>query len=88
MIRETIIVHLLPVLLRQEIAERCFELLRQGYSLYQVLQNYPELHVYYEKDMEELEELSKELLSQEGQELLDEALVLVSRGILERQYRK
>lgn len=88
MIRETIIVHLLPVLLGQEVAEKCFELLRQGYSLYQVLQNYPDLHVYYEKDLEELRLLSEELLSQEGQDLLEEALVLVSRGILERQYRQ
>ena len=88
MIRETIIVHLLPVLLGQEVAERCFELLRQGYSLNQVLQNYPDLHVYYEKDMEELQSLSKELLSQEGQDLLEEALILVSRGVLERQYRQ
>ena len=88
MIRETIIVHLLPILLGQEVSQRCFELLRQGYSLSQVLSDYPNTHPYLDKELEELEAISKELLSKEGQELLEEALILVSKGILERQYRK
>jgi len=87
-IRETIIVHLLPVLIGQETAQKCFELLRQGYSLEQVLQNYPQLKVYLKKNLEELRLISEELLSQEEQDLLEEALIITSRTILEKQYKQ
>lgn len=88
MIRETYIQFLLSVLSDRH--EEVFELTRQGYALRQALIQTGLTEFFYllDKDLEELEELANHLLSSEIKDMLDEALLLLSKGSLKRQFKE
>ena len=82
-LRATYVLHLLPLFLNQTEVEHVWSKVRQGFTIRQALKSSEKVQFLLNCSLEELELLSKNL-DRSSQELLEEAIKLVSKEVVYR----